>query len=118
MERIEKQSSLKISEDVIATIAKLTTEDIEGVECVSLPQKSVKEYLSKPKVPSAIEVELFNDVAQITISVTVKQGHQLKPIYEKIQAKVKEAVQSMTGIAVSKVNVLVSNIKFNEEADK
>lgn len=118
MERVEKQSSLKISEDVIATIAKLTTEDVEGVDCVSVPQKSVKELISKPKVPSAIEVELLNDVAQITISVTVKQGHQIKPIYEQIQTKVKEAVQSMTGIAVSKVNVVISNITFADEEKK
>ena len=115
MERIDKQSSLKISEDVIATIAKLTTEDIPGVECVSVPQKTVKELITKPKVPTAIEVELLNEVAQITISVTVKQGHLIKPIYEEIQTKVKEAVQSMTGIAVSKVNVIISNIKFNDE---
>lgn len=115
MERNEKQSSLKISEDVIATIAKLTAEDIEGVSTVSVPQKTMKEFLTKPKVPSAIEVELLNDVAQITISVTVEQGHLIKPIYESIQTKVKEAVQSMTGIAVSKVNVIINNITFPEE---
>lgn len=115
MERIDRQSSLKISEDVIATITKLTVEDIEGIDCVSTPQKTVKEFLSKPKVPSAIEVELNNDVAQITVSITVKQGHLIKPIYEAVQTKVKEAVQSMTGIAVSKVNVIINSITFNDE---
>ena len=39
----------------------------------------------------------------------------IKPIYEAIQTKVKEAVQSMTGIAVSKVNVIINNITFPEE---
>lgn len=115
MERNERQSSLKISEDVIATIAKLTAEDIEGVSTVSVPQKTMKEFLTKPKVPTAVEVELLNEVAQITISVTVEQGHLIKPIYEAIQTKVKEAVQSMTGIAVSKVNVIINNITFPEE---
>lgn len=105
-----QQGSLKISEEVIATIAKLATVEIEGVEGVTPAQRSVKEVFSKSKSVSAIKVTLFNDVAQISVSVKVKKGYKVTTIAENVQKSVKQAVQSMAGIAVSKVNVIISGV--------
>lgn len=114
----KQQGTLKISEDVIATVAKLTVQDIEGVNAVVVPQKSVKEMLKRPKdIMTPIAVELTNDVAEITVSVELKKGFKVISVSETIQKNVKEAVQSMTGIAVSKVNVCVSGVAFESEAD-
>lgn len=117
MERSEqnRQGALKISEDVIATVSKLATQDVEGVDSVIAPSRSFKEMVLKPKVNTPIEVVLLNDVAQITVSIVVKQGFKVLTVSEAVQKNVKEAVQSMTGIAVSKVNVVVSSVVFSDK---
>ncbi|MGN0660707.1 MAG: Asp23/Gls24 family envelope stress response protein [Oscillospiraceae bacterium] len=113
----KQQGTLKISEDVIATVAKLATQDIEGVNAVSAPPANVREIIKRPKsLMNPIDVVLSNDVAEITVNVELKKGYKVVPVSETIQKNVKEAVQSMTGIAVSKVNVRVNSVAFPAEA--
>ena len=50
----------------------------------------------------------------IDIHVNIKSGVNIPQVAEKIQAAVKEAVQNMTGIAVSRVNIDIAGIVFDE----
>ena len=44
----------------------------------------------------------------------MKAGVKIPELAEKVQAAVKEAVQNMTGIAVSHVNIEISDIIFEK----
>ena len=46
--------------------------------------------------------------------IRVKYGSNIRTVCEALQQAVKEDVQTMTGIAVSKVNVHVEDIVFEE----
>ena len=61
-----------------------------------------------------ILIELNDDLAIIDIHVNVKAGVNIPEVSEKVQATVKEAVQNMTGIAVSRVNINIAGIIFDE----
>ena len=52
----------------------------------------------------------------ISIHLNVKAGVNIPQVSEKVQAAVKDAVQTMTGIAVSRVNIVVAGIVFDEPA--
>ncbi len=55
-------------------------------------------------------------VAEMDIYVVVKQGYKIKePLRKKYRNYVKEAVQNMTAITVSKVNVYVQDVKATVE---
>ena len=54
-------------------------------------------------------------VAEMDIYVVVRQGYKIKEVAEEIQEYVKEAVQNMTAITVSKVNVYVQDVKATVE---
>ena len=105
------QGALKISAEVIGTIAKLAAKEIDGV--VSLGAKTVnfKGILigKKPTLDSVI-VTLMDDVATIDIYVILQYGSNLTAIGEKIQDNVKATVQNMTSVAVNRVNVFVSGV--------
>ena len=72
--------SLQISSGVIANIAKLAT------------------------------LEMTDDVAEITVNILVKYGCRIPPLAERVQENVKNAVQNMTQITVSRVNVVVAGL--------
>ncbi|MEG1366264.1 MAG: Asp23/Gls24 family envelope stress response protein, partial [Oscillospiraceae bacterium] len=80
---------------------------------VSTGVTGVKSFLGKLTVQRPVTVELLDDVAEITVSVIVGYGCKIPPLSEKIQENVKAAVQNMTSITVSKVNVVVSGVMLD-----
>ena len=103
--------SLQISTDVIAKIARLAALEIEGVKEVSAPS-GVKGLLGKPK---SVSIDLLEDVAEITLHLVIYYGGKLPAICEKVQENVKSAVQNMTSITVSRVNVVVVGVQVKSE---
>lgn len=107
--------SLRISRDVIATIAATATKEIDGVYGLADFAANIKGWLIKKQTAKPIVIELNDDVAIIDIHVVLRQGAKIPDVSGKIQTAVKEAVQSMTGIAVSRVNIYVAGIEFGEQ---
>jgi len=108
--------SLRISRDVIATITSAATREIEGVADLAPFTTNIKGWLIKKQTAKPIAIDLNDDVAVIDIHVILKSGTRIPEVSEKIQTAVKEAVQNMTGIAVSKVNINVAGIDFGTPA--
>jgi uncharacterized alkaline shock family protein YloU len=108
--------SLKISEDVLATIASVAVKEVEGVASVANVGNIKEMWGFKKNSPSkSIKIEFNGDVAIIGVHINLKHGAKIQPVSVEIQQKVKEAVQSMTGITVSKVNVHIVGIEFEPE---
>ncbi|MBC8569602.1 Asp23/Gls24 family envelope stress response protein [Zongyangia hominis] len=110
----EAIGSLKISEDVLATIAKFAATEVEGVASLAPFVAPIKGF--HPAKGKAIRIELNDDIAVIDLNVNLKFGAKVPQVAEQIQSGVKESVQNMTGITVSKVNVTVAGIVFEEAA--
>lgn len=113
-ENVQSNANLKISREVISTIAKYATMEIEGVASLASFTANLKGWLLKRQSAKPISIDLTDDVARIDIHVNVKAGVKIPELAEKIQSAVKEAVQNMTGIAVSHVNIEVADIVFEE----
>ncbi len=101
-------SSLKISEDVIITVARLAALDVKGV--AGLAGEINK--MSKLRNNAPIVVSMIEDVAAIDVKIKVKSGIKVTPVAQEVQTAVKDSVQSMTGVAVARVNVIVCGIVF------
>ncbi len=107
--------SMKISKDVIATAAKLATLEIEGVNSVSTPKVGMKGIINKVNHKKPVKVELLDDVLSIEISVIVDEEVNIPKVCETVQQNIKSSVQSMTGLAVSNVDVVVCGISEIEK---
>ena len=55
-------------------------------------------------------VKTLGDAVQIDININVVAGNKAAQVAHAVQNKVKSAVQSMTGLIVSKVNVKIDGI--------
>lgn len=102
-------STLKISEDVIITVAKLAALDVNGVAGLS----GEVSKMSKLKKNSPIAVFMVGDVAAIDIKIKIRNGFRVVQVAQQVQETVKDSVQSMTGVAVAKVNVKVCGVVFD-----
>ena len=108
-----QQGTLKVSDDVIATIARLATSEVDGVEGLTKASVSFKQMFVNPGKNGSIKIKLAGDVVEISISVIVKFGNRVTTVAEHIQNRVKADVQNMTGVTVSRVNVSVAGIVFD-----
>lgn len=110
------ESNLKISEDVIATIAATTTKDVPGIYSMApTPAKNVSRLLGKKGQGNGISIVFENGAATVEINVIVKFGVKVNEVAHTVQARVKEAVETMTGITVAKVDVIIAGMKLETE---
>ncbi len=108
------QGQLKVSKDVIFTITKNAVLDIDGICSIANDKKKILRNMFLSQTDSeSIDINFVNDTVEISISLYVNPGVKVKSIAEQVQNNVKNEVQSMTGITVSKVNVTISEVKFN-----
>lgn len=101
--------TVKISENVIHSIAAVAAKEIEGVAELAEPRHT---FLLPTAAPVSLAV--VNDMVEITIRLVMISGYRLSNVAEQVQRKVKENVQSMTGVIVSKVHVVASDIMFQD----
>lgn len=110
-ERAAENGGIFISNDVIASIAANAAKDIEGVS--GFAYKSVNRAGSASDISKAVRVVSQDNDVKIQIGIRVKNGVNLQTVSLNIQRSIKNAVQSMTGKVVSKVNVAVQGIDFD-----
>lgn len=101
-------AALKISEDVIITVARLAALDVNGVAglCGEVSR------MTKLRKNGPITVSMVEDVAAIDIKIKVKGGFRVIQVAQQVQTAVKDGVQTMTGVAVARVNVKVCGVVF------
>ncbi len=104
--------TLRISKEVLSTIAGTAASEVEGVERVAASPVDFKGMLSRRSFPKAVVISLNDDMAEITLRLILKQGVRIPVVSERVQKAVKESIQSMTAITVSKVNIVVEGIAY------
>lgn len=110
------QTGITISQDVICSIANEAVKEIKGIHGLSaIPMKSLPFVNTIKGTGRPVKISYVSDSAHIDMGITVNLNHKIKEVAEQVQAVVKNAVQDMTGIAVSKVNVFVTGIYIKNE---
>lgn len=106
--------TLRISRDVLSTIAKTAASEVEEVHGLAvLSGDNIKGLLVKPK---PVDVTLNDELAVVELHLVLKQGVKIPAVSQKVQKAVKEAIQNMTAITVSGVNVVIEGIFYPGEA--
>lgn len=113
-------STLAINEDVIAKMAQIAALDVEGVEAlapVALKMPKIKKMIKTGTNIKGVFVVIDSGVINLDIYIKVRAGMPIKKIAEEVQQRVKEQIQSMTGNAVSSVNVIIADVGASFNAD-
>ena len=103
-----------IADEVIAVITGLAAMEVEGV--ASLAGNATRELISKIGIKTlskGVKVDVLEDVVTIDAALNLKYGFNIKTVSEKVQEKVKVAVENMTGLKVADVNIRVAGIEVN-----
>lgn len=109
--------SLKISHEVIASIVEYTLSEMDGVAGLAPITPSFTGWLLEKQTVKPVSVVINEGVAVIDLRICVKATVKIPELAQKLQSAVKEAVQNMTGVVVSRVNLHVAGIEFQERSE-
>lgn len=110
--------SLQISTEVLGKIARCAALEVAGVAEVSCgsQNRKVKDFLERANVQSPVTVEMRDGTAEITLHLVVAFGARIPSVAEKVQENVKTAVQSMTNVTVSRVDLVIAGLAPAQDA--
>lgn len=111
MESAGKIGEVKIADDVVATIAGLAATEVEGV--AALTGNLTKEIVGKlgmKNLSKGVKIVLLEKSVSVELSITMKYGYSIPKTSAQIQEKVKSAIESMTGLTVSDVNIRIVGV--------
>jgi uncharacterized alkaline shock family protein YloU len=107
---------IRISDDVVATIAGLAALETPGISAMSGGiSEGLAKRLSGRNVQKGVSVEVGQLEAAIDLRVIVNYGSQIQDVCRDLQINVREAIENMTGLHVVEVNVKVEGVHFKEE---
>ena len=110
--------SLQISTEVLGKIARCAALEVAGVAEVSCgsQNRKVKDFLERANVQSPVTVEMRDGTAEITLHLVVAYGARIPSVAEKVQENVKTAVQNMTNVTVSRVDLVIAGLAPAQDA--
>ncbi len=109
-------TNLVISDDVIASIAMSAAKDINGVGKLVQRPADIRSLINIFEGSlKFVEVTSSDNVYTLKVYITINDGEKIPSVVSEVQNAVKSAVQSMTGCAVSKVNVCVADVEITEK---
>ncbi len=115
----QELGNITVSKEVVAVIAALETIKIRGVVGITSGYKGKSpNILSRKDLAKGVEVWMKSGEAAITIPIITAYEVGIFNVAEEVQRGVKNAICSMTGLKVLKVDVNVKGIKFKEEKKK
>ena len=113
-EYITKKKELgevKIASDVVAAIAALAATEIDGV--YSMAGNITNELIGKlgmKNLSKGIRVEVLDGKVSVDVALNISYGYSIPEVSAKVQDRVKNAIENMTGLEVSIVNIRIASV--------
>ena len=103
---------VKISDEVVSVIAGLAAAEIKGINGMNTGLTGgITQILSgKKNLSKGVKVTVGEESATIDLSVVVEYGVKIPDVAGAVQENVNRAVETMTGLTVSAVNIYVQSI--------
>ena len=111
----DSMGSVKIADDVVAMIAALAATEVDGVS--SMNGNLTHEIMNKigyKNLARGVKVEVFNKKGRVDLSIIIEYGYNIPGTSQKVQTKVQTAIESMTGLEVTDVNVRIAGVNIKK----
>ena len=106
--------NVKISDEVIITIAAVAVSEVNGVSCIGGTLSEIAQKFGKKNLVKGIKVT-NGDELTIDVNVVVDYGVRIPEVAWSVQDNVKKSVELMSGLTVGKVNVHVVGVENRSE---
>ena len=111
---IEGIGEVQIADEVVTIIAGLAATEVDGV--ASMAGNITNELMSKVGVKGltkGVKVEVSNHQVRAELAVLMEYGYNIPATSQKVQERVKNAIENMTGLTVTDVNIRIAGVNMS-----
>lgn len=111
----DRIGEVRIADEVVAIIAGLAATEVDGVD--SMAGNITNELVGKlgmKNLSKGVKVDVTEEHVSVDLSLNIKYGFNIPQVCEKVQDRVKTAIENMTGLMVLDVNVKIAGVNVNE----
>jgi len=101
-----------IAQDVLISIARLTTLNVQGVKCTSPFVNSYDRIVTKPE-NEGVKVAVKDNLVYVDIFVVLESDVNVRVVSKNIQLNVRRAISDMVGMEVGSINVHICDIAYD-----
>lgn len=106
---------VRIADEVVAIIAGLAATEVDGVD--SMAGNITNELVGRlgmKNLSKGVKVDVTEEHVSVDLSLNIKYGYNIPDVSEKVQDKVKSAIENMTGLIVLDVNIRIAGVNVAE----
>ena len=105
-----------IADEVVAIISALAATEVEGV--ASMAGNITNELISRlgmKNLSKGVKVDVLEGVVTVSLTLNLKYNYSVVEVSGKVQEKVKNAIENMTGLEVADVNIKVAGVEMENQ---
>ena len=111
----KSMGEVKIADDVVASIAVLAAREVEGFDDMTGNTTRLMNAV-KANRPKGIRVDVVNNMVRVDLTARLKYGYNVRETSAKLQEKIKSAIENMTGLDVTNVNIRIAGVNTEARA--
>ena len=112
----EMMGEVRIADEVVAIIAGLAATEVDGVD--SMAGNITNELVGKlgmKNLSKGVKVDVTEEHVSVDLSLNIKYGYNIPDVSERVQDRVKSAIENMTGLTVLDVNIRIAGVNIYEQ---
>lgn len=111
----ESIGTVKIADDVVAMIAGLAATEVKGVSAMAgNTGNEIMNKVGMKKLAKGVKVDVFEKHVTVDLALTMDYGYNIPATCQKVQTKVKTAIENMTGLQVTDVNIRIAGVNMQK----
>ena len=110
------KGEIKIADEVVAIIAALAATEVEGV--ASMAGNITNELIGKlgmKNLSKGVKVDVLEGIVNVSLALNLKYNYSIVEVSARVQEKVKNAIENMTGLEVADVNIKVAGVEMESQ---
>ena len=110
------KGEIKIADEVVAIIAALAATEVEGV--ASVAGNITNELIGKlgmKNLSKGVKVDVLEGIVTVSLALNLKYNYSIVEVSARVQEKVKNAIENMTGLEVADVNIKVAGVEMESQ---
>lgn len=111
----ESIGTVKIADDVVAIIAGLAATEVEGVAAMAgNVSNELMSRVGMKKLSKGVKVDVLDKHVTVDLAIMMEYGYNIPATCQKVQMKVKTAIENMTGLQVTDVNIRIAGVNMQK----
>ena len=112
----EKKGTVHVADDVVAIIAGLAATEVKGV--AAMAGNITNELMSKvgrKNLAKGVKVAVNGKRVKVALAIMMEYGYNIPGTCSKVQERVKSAIENMTGLTVTDVDIRIASVDMNKK---